>query len=147
MKQNQIIQKLEVNAMKKGLPTIRIGDTINVHTKVIEGDKERVQVFTGTVIARKGGGVSETFTVYRVAYGAGIERVFMLNSPKIAKIDVVRNGDVRKGKLYYLRGIFGKASKVKGKLSFADAAGAQETTAIAETEQPSADSSTPESAT
>jgi len=147
MKQNQIIQKLEVNAMKKGLPAIRIGDTINVHTKVIEGDKERVQVFTGTVIARKGGGISETFTVYRVAYGAGIERVFMLNSPKIAKIDIVRNGDVRKGKLYYLRGVFGKASKVKGKLGFADSIDVQETTAVAETELPPSENSAPESAT
>lgn len=108
-----IIQKLEKQQLKKGIPDFRIGDTVRVHTRIIEGDKERVQVFTGTVIARKGTGVSETFSVHRVAYGEGMERVFPLHSPRVAKIEVVKHGRVRRAKLYYLRGTSGKKARVR----------------------------------
>lgn len=110
-----IIEKLQNEQLKKGVVSFRIGDTVRVHIRIIEGDKERTQVFTGTVIARKGSGLSETFSVHRVAYGEGMERVFMLHSPRIAKIEVMKEGDVRKSKLYYLRGTSGKKSKVKGR--------------------------------
>lgn len=113
MKQCQVIQALEEEHVKKDIPAFRVGDTLNIHTRIIEGEKERVQVFTGTVIARRGSGLSETIALYRVSYGAGMERVFMLHSPKIAKIEVARTGKVRRGKLYYLRGTSGKKSKVK----------------------------------
>lgn len=113
MKQCQDIQELEAEQLKKDLPKFRVGDSISVHQRIIEGDKERTQVFTGTVIARRGGGLSETVTLYRHSYGAGIERIFLLHSPKLAKIEVVKAGKVRKSKLYYLRGTSGKASKVK----------------------------------
>lgn len=108
-----IIQKLEASQLKSEVCQFRVGDTIRVHTRIIEGEKERVQVFAGTVIARKGSGLSETFSVHRVAYGEGMERVFLLHSPRIAKIEVVQEGAVRRSKLYYLRGTSGKASKVK----------------------------------
>jgi large subunit ribosomal protein L19 len=108
-----VIQKLEKQQLKKGIPDFRIGDTVRVHTRIIEGEKERVQVFTGTVIARKGSGLSETFSVHRVAYGEGMERVFPLHSPRVAKIEVVKHGRVRRAKLYYLRGTSGKKAKVK----------------------------------
>lgn len=116
MKQCQIIQQLEAGLFKSNIPDFRVGDTISVHTRIIEGEKERLQVFTGTVIARKGSALSETFSIYRVSYGSGMERVFLLHSPRIAKIEVVKLGSVRKGKLYYLRGVSGKAAKVKEKL-------------------------------
>lgn len=116
MSKSAIIQKLEKQQMKKNLPIFHIGDTVRVHIRIIEGDKERTQVFTGTVIARKGSGLSETFSVHRVAYGEGMERVFMLHSPRIAKIEIMKEGDVRRSKLYYLRGTSGKKAKVKGRL-------------------------------
>src|ERR1700732_3512831 len=114
MSRHQIIQKLEKKQMKKNPGDFRVGDTVRVHTRIIEGEKERIQIFTGTVIARKGTGLSETFSVHRVAYGEGMERVFPLHSPRIAKIEIVKEGHVRRAKLYYLRGTSGKASKVKG---------------------------------
>ena len=110
------IQKLETKFLKTNIPDFRIGDTVRVHTRIIEGEKERIQVFMGTVIARKGTGYSETFSVHRVAYGEGMERVFPLHSPRIAEIEVVKEGKVRRSKLYYLRGTSGKAAKVKGRL-------------------------------
>jgi len=113
MNQCELIQEIEAEQLQKELPVFRVGDTVDVHTRIQEGEKERVQVFTGTVIARRGGGLSETFVLYRFSYGSGVERVFMLHSPKIAKVQVVRSGKVRKGKLYYLRGTAGKKSKVK----------------------------------
>jgi large subunit ribosomal protein L19 len=113
MSKANIIQKLEASQLKSEVCQFRVGDTIRVHTRIIEGEKERVQVFAGTVIARKGSGLSETFSVHRVAYGEGMERVFLLHSPRIAKIEVVQEGAVRRSKLYYLRGTSGKASKVK----------------------------------
>ena len=113
MKQCPVIQEIEQTQMKRNLPSFRIGDTLAVHMKIVEGEKERIQVFTGTVIGRKGGGLGETVSLYRFSYGAGIERIFNLHSPRIAKIEVTKSGKVRKAKLYYLRGVSGKASKVK----------------------------------
>ncbi len=115
MSRTAVIEKLEKRQIKANVGNFRIGDTIRVHTRIVEGEKERIQVFTGTVIARKGRGVSETFSVHRVAYGEGMERVFPLHSPRISKIEVMKEGDVRRSKLYYLRGTSGKASKVKGR--------------------------------
>ncbi|OJU82266.1 MAG: 50S ribosomal protein L19 [Chlamydia sp. 32-24] len=113
MSKSALIAKLEQNQLKKDITPFRVGDTVRVHTRIIEGEKERIQVFTGTVIARKGSGLSETFSLHRVAYGEGMERVYPLHSPRIAKIEVIKEGDVRRSKLYYLRGTSGKASKVK----------------------------------
>ena len=113
MKQNKVIQEIEGEFLKKDLPTFRVGDTLCVHTKIIEGEKERIQMFTGTVIARRGSGLSETIALYRVSYGAGMERVFLLHSPRVAKVEVVKSGKVRRSKLYHLRGASGKAAKVK----------------------------------
>jgi large subunit ribosomal protein L19 len=115
MSRSAIIEKLESQQLKKSIPSFRVGDSVRVHIRIIEGDKERLQVFTGTVIARKGSGLSETFSVHRVAYGEGMERVFMLHSPRIAKIEVTKEGHVRRNKLYYLRGTSGKKAKVKGR--------------------------------
>jgi len=112
MSKNAIIEKLEKENLKTDIPDFGPGDTIRVHTRIIEGAKERIQVFMGTVIARKGSGLSETFSVYRVAYGSGMERVFLLHSPRIAKIELVKRGRVRRAKLYYLRGMKGKKAKV-----------------------------------
>lgn len=116
MSKRPIIKKLEDQQIKKDITHFRVGDTVKVHTRIIEGQKERIQVFTGTVISRNGGGLSETFCVHRIAYGEGMQRVFPLHSPRIAKIEVVKEGDVRRGKLYYLIGASGKAARVKGKL-------------------------------
>lgn len=113
MIQNQLIQEIEKEHLKKDIPSFRVGDSLCIHTRIVEGEKERVQMFTGTVIARRGSGLSETIALYRVSYGAGMERVFLIHSPKIAKIEVVKSGSVRKSKLYYIRGKSGKASKVK----------------------------------
>lgn len=99
--------------LKEEKPEIKIGDVVRVHVKIVEGSRERIQVFEGTVIAMKGSGVSETFTVRRVSYGVGIERVFPVNSPNVAKVELVRHGRVRRSKLYYLRDRVGKAAKVK----------------------------------
>lgn len=110
---NQLIESIEAEQINTNLPDFKVGDTISVHYRIIEGNKERVQVFTGTVIARKGIGAAETISIYRIAYGSAMERVIPLHSPKVAKIEVVKRGKVRKGKLYYLRGIFGKKAKIK----------------------------------
>ena len=117
MSRNALLEELESTQLKSDIPAFNVGDNIKVHIRIIEGEKERIQVFNGTVIARKGSGLSETFSLYRVAYGAGMERVFCLHSPRIAKIEVVRQGKVRRAKLYYLRGTQGKASKVKEKIN------------------------------
>lgn len=108
-----LIQQIEKAQIKADVPNFRIGDTLEIHTRIVEGDKERIQVFAGTLIARKGSGLSETISLYRVAYGAGIERVFMLNSPKVAKIVITKQGDNRKAKLYRIRGAFGKKANIK----------------------------------
>lgn len=106
------LQRLEQTFPTNPVPVFEIGDTVRVHVKVIEGEKERVQVFEGLVIARKGKKISETFTVRKISYGVGVERVFPVNSPNIAKIDVMRKGKVRRAKLYYLRDKKGKHAKV-----------------------------------
>lgn len=116
MSKHPVIQALEKSQLKTNITDFRIGDTVRVHTRIIEGQKERVQIFTGTVIAKRGSGLSETFAIHRVAYGEGMERVFPLHSPRIAKIEVMKSGKVRRGKLYYLRGTSGKKAKVKGHL-------------------------------
>ncbi|MDR2524645.1 MAG: 50S ribosomal protein L19 [Oscillospiraceae bacterium] len=109
--------RIAKESMKEAPPTIEIGSTVKVHVKIREGERERIQVFEGTVIARKGSGVAETFTVRRLSYGVGVERVFPLHSPNVAKVDLVRLGKVRRAKLYYLRDRVGKAAKVKEKLA------------------------------
>ncbi len=106
------LQRLEQTFPTNPVPVFEIGDTVRVHVRVIEGEKERVQVFEGVVIARKGKKISETFTVRKISYGVGVERVFPVNSPNIAKIDVTRKGKVRRAKLYYLRDKKGKQAKV-----------------------------------
>lgn len=102
--------------MKTDIPEINIGDTVRVHVKIKEGEKERIQAFEGTVIARKHGGIAETFTVRRVSYGVGVERVFPIHSPHVDKVEIIRHGRVRRAKLYYLRDRVGKAAKVKEQL-------------------------------
>lgn len=116
MSRHAVIQKLEQKMMKQDVSDFAIGDTVRIHTRIVEGEKERIQMFTGTVIARKGTGLSETISIHRVAYGVGMERVFPIHSPRVAKIEVMKRGDVRRAKLYYLRGTSGKKSKVKGKI-------------------------------
>lgn len=101
------------SSLKSEVPVLNIGDTVKVHVKIKEGDKSRIQIFEGTIIAKKHGGVNETFTVRRVAHGCGIERVFPVHSPIVEKVEVVRHGRVRRAKLYYLRDRVGKAAKVK----------------------------------
>lgn len=107
------IKLMTENCIKEQPPVVEIGDTVRVSVKIREGDKERIQAFEGTVIARKGSGVAETFTVRRLSYGVGVERVFPIHSPNVADVSVVRKGRVRRAKLYYLRGRVGKAAKVK----------------------------------
>ena len=99
--------------LKTELPKFEIGDTVVVRNKIVEGSRERIQLFEGTVIAKRNGGISETFTVRRIAYGVGVEKTFPLHSPKVAKVEVIRHGKVRRAKLYYVRDRVGKAAKVK----------------------------------
>lgn len=108
-----IIRMLEQEQMKKDIPAFRVGDTVKVHLKVVEGGRERIQVFEGVVIRRRGGGMRETFTVRRISYGVGVERTIPLHSPRIDKIEVVRKGKVRRARLYYLRKLRGKAARIK----------------------------------
>lgn len=110
------IKLMTEGMVKAEQPTINVGDTVKVHVRIKEGERERVQVFEGTIIAKKHGGVAETFTVRRVAYGVGVERVFPVNSPFVEKVEIVRSGRVRRAKLFYLRDRVGKAAKVKEKL-------------------------------
>ncbi|MCL6611851.1 MAG: 50S ribosomal protein L19 [Peptococcaceae bacterium] len=111
-----LIQLLEQEQIKTDIPEFKPGDTVRVHVKVIEGNRERIQVFEGVVIRRRGGGLGETFTVRRVSYGVGVERTFPLNTPKIDRIEVVRRGQVRRARLYYLRKLRGKAARIKEKV-------------------------------
>ena len=110
------LKLISESSMKENVPQFNVGDTVKVHVQIKEGDKSRIQVFEGTVIAKKHGGISETFTVRRVAYGVGVERVFPLHSPNVKDIKVIRHGKVRRAKLYYLRDRVGKAAKVKEKI-------------------------------
>ncbi|MFL0249875.1 50S ribosomal protein L19 [Clostridium neuense] len=109
----EVIKNIEAEQIRKDLPAFNVGDTVKVDVKIKEGEKERIQAFEGTVIKRQNGGLRETFTVRRVAYGVGVERTFPLNAPIIDTIKVVRRGKVRRAKLYYLRDRVGKAAKVK----------------------------------
>ena len=102
--------------IKEERPHVKVGDVVKVHVKIREGERERIQVFEGTIIATKGSGVSETFTVRRVSYGVGVERVFPVHSPNVAKVELVRSGKARRAKLYYLRDKVGKAAKLKEKM-------------------------------
>src|SRR5437879_1233118 len=123
---NHLMAAVEEANKRKDVSKFDIGDTVDVHQRILEGQKERVQIFTGVVIARKGEGLRETFTVRRIVQGEGVERVFPLNSPKIAKIEVKRTGEVRRAKLYYLRKRVGKATRLrerKGKMEANGAAG------------------------
>ena len=115
---NPIISELDKASIREDAPDFRPGDSVRVHVRVVEGNKSRIQVFAGVVIARNGKGVSEAFTVRKVSYGTGVERTFPLNSPIIDHIEVERRGDVRRAKLYYLRGRSGKSARIKEKLSF-----------------------------
>ncbi len=108
-----IIKSIEQEQLRTDLPELRIGDTVRVHVKVVEGTRERLQAFEGTIIAKRNGGLRETFTVRRVSYGVGVERTFPVHSPRVDHIDVVRRGRVRRAKLYYLRDRVGKAAKVR----------------------------------
>ena len=111
-----LIKELNKETLSNAAPQVAIGDTIKVHVKVKEGSRERIQIFEGTVIAKKHGGIEETITVRRLSYGIGVEKVFPVHSPSIDHIEVVRSGKVRRAKLYYLRGRVGKGAKVKEKL-------------------------------
>lgn len=111
-----LIKELNKETLQNEVPSVQIGDTVRVHVKVKEGSRERIQVFEGTVIAKKHGGIAETFTVRRTSYGVGVERVFPVNSPFVEKVEVVRRGKVRRAKLFYLRERTGKAAKVKARI-------------------------------
>ncbi|QHS22227.1 50S ribosomal protein L19 [Virgibacillus sp. MSP4-1] len=108
-----IIEQVTKDQLRTDRPDFRPGDTVKVHVKVVEGNRERIQVFEGVVLKRRGGGISETFTVRKISYGVGIERTFPVHSPRIDKIEVSRRGKVRRAKLYYLRGLRGKAARIK----------------------------------
>ncbi|RJS62167.1 50S ribosomal protein L19 [Bacillus sp. PK3_68] len=110
---HKLIEELTKEQLRTDLPAFRPGDTVRVHVKVVEGTRERIQVFEGVVIKRRGGGVSETFTVRKISYGVGVERTFPLHTPKIERIEVTRRGKVRRAKLYYLRNLRGKAARIK----------------------------------
>lgn len=116
---SKIIQELEARMMNKEVPDFRPGDTVTVYVKVQEGERERLQAFEGMVVARRNRGYNSSFTVRKVSYGEGVERVFPLYSPMIAKIEVKRRGDVRRAKLYYLRNLSGKAARIREKIETA----------------------------
>jgi large subunit ribosomal protein L19 len=109
------IDFLEMEQMKKNIPPFKVGDTVKVHVKIVEGDKQRIQVYQGVVIARQNGGINETYTVRKISNGIGVERVFPLHSPSIETIEVVIRGHVRRAKLYYLRKLRGKAARIREK--------------------------------
>ncbi|GIN70494.1 50S ribosomal protein L19 [Bacillus sp. J14TS2] len=110
---HKIIEEITKEQLKTDLPKFRAGDTVRVHVKVVEGTRERIQLFEGVVIRRRGGGISETFTVRKISYGVGVERTFPVHTPRIAKLEVVRRGKVRRAKLYYMRKLRGKAARIK----------------------------------
>ena len=114
---NEIIRSIESAQLKSDIPQFAVGDTVRVQVKVVEGSRERLQAFEGVVIARRNGSVRETFTVRRVSYGVGVEKTFPLHSPNVEKVDVIRQGVVRRAKLYYLRDRVGKSAKVKEKIT------------------------------
>ncbi len=107
------MELVEREQLRADLPELRVGDTVKVHVKIVEGDKERIQPFEGVVIRRKGGGIRSTFTVRKVSYGVGVERIFPFHSPRIEHIDILSRGRVRRAKLFYLRGLKGKAARIR----------------------------------
>ncbi len=109
----ELLNSIVKDQLKTDLPEFRPGDTVKVHVRIVEGERERIQLFEGVVIKRQGGGISETFTVRKISYGVGVERTFPVHTPKIEKIDVARRGRVRRAKLYYLRDLRGKAARIK----------------------------------
>lgn len=111
-----LVKVLAEQQIKTDLPELKIGDTVKVHAKIKEGNRERIQIFEGTIIAMKHSGINKTVTVRRISYGVGVEKTFPVHSPNIAKFEVIRHGKVRRAKLYYLRGRVGKAAKVKEKI-------------------------------
>lgn len=108
-----LLKSIEVEQLRTDIPDFRPGDTVRVHVKVVEGNRERIQIFEGAVIKRRGSGLNETFTVRRVSYGVGVERCFLVHTPRVQKIEVIRKGKVRRAKLYYLRKLFGRAARIK----------------------------------
>ena len=116
----KLIEKIEGEQLKKHVP-FRVGDSVKVHTRVKEGEKERTQVFAGVVIAKKGRGLNSSFTVRRISYGEGVERIFPLFSPRLTSVELIRSGDVRRAKLYYLRGRRGKAARISERVTADDA--------------------------
>jgi large subunit ribosomal protein L19 len=119
-----LLDKIEAQFLKKEKPAFQVGDTVRVHTKVVEGDKERIQIFSGVVIGRRGHGINETFTVRRISYGEGVERVFPIHSPRIDRVEVERQGAVRRAKLTYLRQRVGKGATLVREKAFGAAAAA-----------------------
>src|SRR5699024_2599226 len=113
MSNHKLIEAVTKDQLRTDIPTFRAGDTLRVHVRIVEGNRERIQVFEGVVIKRRGGGISETFTVRKLSYGVGVERTFPVHTPKIEKIEVKRRGKVRRAKLYYLRSLRGKAARIK----------------------------------
>ncbi|GFH43415.1 50S ribosomal protein L19 [Lactococcus hodotermopsidis] len=110
---NPLIEAINEAQLRSDIPDFRPGDTVRVHAKVVEGTKERIQIFEGVVIARKGQGISETYTVRKISHGYGVERIFPIHTPRVEKIEVLRYGKVRRAKLYYLRALQGKAARIK----------------------------------
>ena len=108
-----IIKAFTEEQLKKEIPEVKVGDTVRVHNRIVEGSKSRIQIYEGTVIAKRGGGISETFTVRRISYGVGVEKTFPIHSPNVEKVETIRRGKVRRAKLYYLRERMGKAAKTK----------------------------------
>ncbi len=111
-----LIKAFTNEQLKENAPVLNVGDTVKIHNRIKEGNRERIQLFEGTIIAKNGGGISETFTVRRVSYGVGVEKTFPVHSPNVEKVEIVRRGKVRRAKLYYLRDRVGKSSKVKEQL-------------------------------
>jgi large subunit ribosomal protein L19 len=134
--QNRLLSLVEGAALKKDVPQFQIGDTVDVHVRILEGQKERIQVFSGVVIARKGGGMREMFTVRRIVQGEGVERQFPLHSPRIAKVEVKRTGVTRRAKLYYLRDRVGKATRLRERKPKVSGNGAAKTDGAAKSEAP-----------
>ena len=108
-----LIKALTEEQLKEEIPQVKVGDTVRVHNRIVEGSKSRIQIYEGTVIAKRGGGISETFTVRRISYGVGVEKTFPIHSPNVEKVETIRRGKVRRAKLYYLRDRVGKAAKTK----------------------------------
>ncbi|KRM07652.1 50S ribosomal protein L19 [Liquorilactobacillus ghanensis DSM 18630] len=115
-KMNPLIQKITESQLRKDIPDFRPGDTVRVYARIVEGNRERIQLFEGVVIKRRGQGISETYTVRKISSGVGVERTFPVHSPRVDKIEVVRQGRVRRAKLYYLRALHGKAARIPEKL-------------------------------